>query len=119
MFGVMETIIPIFFIVVIGIILLSVYKNISEWRHNNQQPVLTVPAKIVSKRTKMSRSSHNHNGHHHHSTHSSYYATFEVESKDRMELKVNGREYGLLAEGDQGQLTFQGTRYHKFERQTD
>ena len=46
----------------------------------------------------------------------SYYATFQVESGDRMELLLNGREYGLLAEGDRGWLTFQGTRYLGFER---
>ena len=45
-----------------------------------------------------------------------YYATFQVESGDRMELRMSGREYGLLAEGDRGKLTFQGTRYRGFER---
>jgi hypothetical protein len=33
-----------------------------------------------------------------------------------MELRVDGEEYGLLVEGDQGLLTFQGTRYLGFER---
>ncbi|NMA03148.1 MAG: DUF2500 domain-containing protein, partial [Clostridiales bacterium] len=44
-----------------------------------------------------------------------YYVTFQVESGDRMEFRVSGKEYGLLAEGDVGKLTFQGTRYHEFE----
>ena len=30
---------------------------------------------------------------------------------------MTGTEYGLLAEGDRGKLTFQGTRYLGFERQ--
>ena len=34
-----------------------------------------------------------------------------------MELHVNGREYGMLDEGDFGELTFQGTRYLGFARQ--
>ena len=42
--------------------------------------------------------------------------TFQVASGDRMELLVGGREYGMLAEGDFGELTFQGTRYLGFER---
>ena len=46
----------------------------------------------------------------------SYYDTFEVESGSRMELAVSGEEYGMLAEGDRGRLTFQGTRYKGFER---
>jgi hypothetical protein len=49
-------------------------------------------------------------------TSTSYYATFEVESGDRMELSVDGRAYGLLAQGDIGSLTFQGTRYLGFQR---
>ena len=47
----------------------------------------------------------------------SYYATFQVQSGDRMEFRVKGKEYGLLREGDRGELVFQGTRYHSFTRQ--
>ena len=39
-----------------------------------------------------------------------------MESGDRMELEMAGSEYGLLVEGDNGKLTFQGTRYLGFER---
>ena len=46
-----------------------------------------------------------------------YYATFQVESGDRMEFAVDGMEYGMLAEGDMGKLSFQGTRYLSFERE--
>ena len=50
-------------------------------------------------------------------TSSWYYVTFQVESGDRMELQMTGSEYGMLAEGDRGRLTFQGTRYVSFERE--
>ena len=53
-------------------------------------------------------------GHTHTSTR--YYVTFQVESGDRMEFSVSGPEYGMLAEGDRGKLTFQGTRYLSFEQ---
>ena len=49
--------------------------------------------------------------------HTSYYATFEVESGDRLELQVSDYEYGQLAEGDRGKLTFQRKRFLKFERE--
>lgn len=52
----------------------------------------------------------------HTSTSTSYYITFEVESRDRTELYVRSDEYGLLVIGDYGKLTFQGTRYLGFER---
>ncbi len=45
-----------------------------------------------------------------------YYATFEFPSGDRREFLVSGQESGLLAEGDHGRLTYQGTRYRRFER---
>ena len=35
---------------------------------------------------------------------------------ERKEFGMSGREYGLLAEGDPGMLTFQGTRYKGFTR---
>ncbi|MFJ8460371.1 hypothetical protein ACIQ57_14720 [Lysinibacillus xylanilyticus] len=37
-------------------------------------------------------------------------------SRDRLELKMSGRDYGQLADGDISLLTFQGTRYPTFER---
>ena len=52
----------------------------------------------------------------HSSSSTYYYVTFEVESGDRLEYQVSGEEYGLLVEGDQGKLTFQGTRYKGFVR---
>ena len=45
-----------------------------------------------------------------------YFATFEVGSGERIEVKIPPREYGQFAEGDQGQLTHQGTWYRGFER---
>ena len=50
------------------------------------------------------------------SSHTTYYVTFEVESGDRIELVVPRSEYGFMVEGDQGKLTFQGTRYLSFDR---
>ena len=44
------------------------------------------------------------------------YVTFQVESGDRIEFIVTGSEYGMLAEGDRGKLSFQGTRYFSYER---
>jgi len=114
-----NTIFPIMFLLVFGIIIFNILRGVKEWHNNNQQPVLDVPAKVVSKRNHISRSSSNHNGHHHGHTRTTYYVTFEVESGDRMELHVPSKDFGLLAEGDIGKLTFQGTRFHKFERYKD
>ena len=115
-FNFMFSIFPIFFLLIFGLILFTIIRGIKEWNHNNHQPVLSVPAKVVSKRAHVSRSTHNHDNHHHHSSSTTYYVTFEVESGDRMELHIPSNEYGLIAEGDEGKLTFQGTRFHSFNR---
>lgn len=105
------------FVLVLGIFIVIAVKGIGEWHKNNQSPRLTVSASVVAKRVNLSH----HAGTDHsmpHMSHTStrYYVTFQVESGDRMELRLSGHEYGMLAEGDQGQLTFQGTRYLHFDR---
>ena len=116
MFGIMFSLV---FFLVIGVFVVGLVRGISQWNKNNHSPRLTVPATIVAKRTNVSH--HHHHNHHgtgmHHTTHSTtYYVTFQVESGDRMELQVAGNEFGILVEGDKGNLTFQGTRYLGFER---
>lgn len=106
----------IVFFLVIGMFIFVLVKNISEWSKNNNSPRLSVDAKIVDKRSHTSHHHHNHNGHMHTSSSTSYYVTFEVQSGDRMELKVPRSEFGILVEGEEGVLSFQGTRYLGFER---
>ncbi len=121
MFGLFEVIFPIFFIVifviVIGTFVASAVKGVSTWNKNNNSPRLTVHAKVVAKRNHTSVHNHRHSHHTHRTTSSTYFVTFEVESGDRMELQMDGSEFGLLVEGDEGKLTFQGTRYLGFERE--
>ena len=114
-FGLMGIVSSLIFLVVIGMFIFIAAKGISQWNKNNHSPRLTVPAIVVAKRTNVSH--HHHHNNMHHTTHSTtYYVTFQVQSGDRMELHVTGQEYGLLVEGDQGSLSFQGTRYLGFER---
>ena len=116
-FGMFNIIFTIVFILVIGTFVVMLVKGISEWNKNNHSPRLTVPATIIAKRTNVSRHRHGGaNSHHHHHTSTTYYVTFQVESGDRMEFHISGQEYGVLIEGDHGNLSFQGTRYLGFER---
>ncbi|HEY2492492.1 MAG TPA: DUF2500 domain-containing protein [Paenibacillus sp.] len=115
MFDFVGTVIPIFVVVFIGIILLSVGKGVRQWGRNNKQPILTVGSQIVSKRNEV-RHHQRSNDQMSSYTRTSYYITFEVESGDRIEFTVDGEEYGMCAEGDTGRLTFQGTRYMGFQR---
>lgn len=123
MFNVFPFMFSIIFIIIIGMFVIIAVKGIGEWNKNNNSPRLTVPATIVAKRQNVSHSHHANagdasGGHGYHtSTHTSYYVTFQVESGDRMEFSVSGSEYGVLVEGDQGQVSFQGTRYLGFNRE--
>lgn len=100
-------------IVILGIFIVAIISSVKQWKKNNDSPVLSVDAVVVAKRTNVS--------HHHHDNMSSsssttYYVTFELDSSDRIELRMKGAEYGMLIEQDRGRLTFQGTRYLGFKR---
>lgn len=117
MFILFEIMFFLVFTLVIGTFIVTFARGLSQWNKNNHSPRLTVDATIVAKRTNISRHHHhdtNHVGHT--STSTTYYVTFQVASGDRMELKVAGHEYGLLVEGDFGDLSFQGTRFLGFQR---
>lgn len=123
MFNLIEMLFPIMFILIFIIIVFTFVKGIASWFKNNNSPRLTVSARIVAKRQNTTHNNQPNAGdisgaHGFHTISStSYYVTFQVDSGDRMELSVSGSEYGVLAEGDKGQLTFQGTRYLTFDRE--
>jgi len=121
--GIMFTIVPVIvgigFVVVLGLIIYRVVQGAQQWKRNNDSPVLTVDARVVTKRTDVTHHQHMNSGNNtmdmgYSST--DYFVTFEVPSGDRMEFHVQSSEFGLLAEGDAGKLTFQGTRYLGFTR---
>ena len=109
-FSIMRIMVPVMFVLVFGIIIVTMVRGIGEWNKNNHSPKLSVPATVVAKRSDV------HRGIETMHTFTSYYVTFQVESGDRMEFEISDMEYGMLAEGDRGMLTFQGTRYLNFQR---
>lgn len=121
-FGLMEAIFPIFFLVFFGFFIYTMVTSISrgakERRRNDAAPRLTVPASVAAKRTQVGTTRHHnaatHTSHTRYNT--SYFATFQFESGDRLEFSLRPEEYGMLVEGDHGRLSFQGTRFLGFER---
>ncbi len=110
------TAVVIVFVIVIAMFVFNAVKGVAEWSNNNAQPTLIVPARIVNKRLQVTHHHHRPNDSTHHASATQYYATFELENGTRLEFQISGRESGLLAEGDAGELTHQGTRYHGFRR---
>lgn len=118
MFTIVPIIIVIIFVFVFGTMIVRSVQGAKQWKRNNESPVLTVDATIVTKRTDVHHYSQNAgtDNMHHMSTSTTYYVTFEVASGDRLEFKIRDIEYGKLVEKDLGKLTFQGSRYLGFER---
>ena len=106
----------VIFLIIVGMFVFGLISSVRQWKKNNNSPRLTVDAQLVAKRTDVT---HHHDMDNAAMSHTStwHYATFQVDSGDRMEFSITGQEYGMLAEGDRGRLTFQGTRYLNFERQ--
>lgn len=125
MFDVMDSVFPILFglvfCLVMGMFIYAIVHNVKEKRANDAAPVLTVEALVKTKRMDTYHTSPTYDGDGHRTSsgsyHTSYYATFEVESGDRLELQISDYEYGQLAEGDRGKLTFQRKRFLQFERE--
>ena len=65
-----------------------------------------VRAVVVDKREAAARNLERNTGH---------FATFEFDGGKRLELSLIGTEYGMLAKGARGRLTFQGSRYLGFD----
>ena len=121
-FALMDRLFPLMFLVVfifiISTIVGSLVSGAKRKHKNDQSPRVTADAKVVSKRMQVgqNRQSSGDNDMMRSYTYSKYFVTFEFESGDRLELLVDGSDYGLLVEGDTGKLSFQGTRYLGFQR---
>lgn len=118
------SIVPIFVMIVFGIVFVGFIATFvsafKQKRYNDNQPRINTKAKVVAKRTYVDSSSGHsdangtfHNG----STSTRYYVTFQFESGDRTEFQLDGKEYGVMVEGDVGILLFQGRRFLEFNRE--
>ena len=115
--GGFQAVFLLIFFCILGIFVVTIARGIGQWNKNNHSPRLTVDATVVAKRTDVTSHHHGAMQTGHFASATTYYVTFEVESGDRLELQVSDYEYGQLAEGDRGKLTFQRKRFLKFERE--
>jgi Protein of unknown function (DUF2500) len=94
----------------IGSAVKSKFDETEKNKKNDSLPISEKSVKITSRRTYVS-------GGGKFNAHTTYYATFEiVETKERLEFQIPSDKYGLMSENDLGELTFQGTRFHNFQR---
>ena len=81
-----------------------------KWSSNNASDLVTRPCKVVAKRSKVWGGSGDF------SANTDYFITFEFEDRSRLELQIRNEQYGLIVEGDVGEVSYQGTRFKHFER---
>lgn len=108
-FNFLSSVIPL--LVIAGFVFIAgslVWNAIS----NLGQPEQSAPARVVSKRLQV------WGGAGEHGASTSYFVTFEFAGGERKELKVPASTYGLIVEGDRGGLTYRGTWFRRFERET-
>lgn len=100
MFGLVASLVLGTFVYIIG-------KGIATAARNRSQPILSRAARVIGKRQEVWGKE---------STRTTYYLTFELTGGSREEFEVEGREFGLLAEGDVGMLHSQGSWFKGFDR---
>ena len=101
--NIMFVVVPIIILAGFGCIVFTIIKR---GKAVKTAPLLCVPARVVTKRTDVWGDR----------AYTNYYVTFEFESGDRTELSLTGEQFGMLAEGDIGRLTFKGPQFLSFER---
>ena len=110
----MFTLVPI---IVIGGFIFVIIKGIANYSRNASQPVLTEHVRVIGKRTNVSSRMNSSNSNmHNRRTSTTYYVAFETDAGQRLELRMSGREYGIIMEGDIGNLMYQGEWFKGFDR---
>lgn len=116
-YGMVDGMVTVVFVLMLGVMIYAVVQAIARKQKNDASPRLTVLARVVSRRQEVTHHARNMNdGVYHTSSTTRYFVTFQVESGDRLELQLDGSDFGMLAEGDEGRLSFQGTRFLDFQR---
>lgn len=109
MFTIVPWSIAIVAVLVFGLVGAIIFSAISETIRVSRLPIEEAPAHVVAKRQDTSGMGDS-------SVSTSYFVTFEFSGGRREELRTPPKEYGLLAEGDLGMLTYQGPKFLGFDR---
>jgi len=106
----------IFFIIIIGIMVISVVREIIKWKYNNKQPQNSFEVSIIAKRDSGMFS--RRGGRFYLNLTIEYYITFKfLHDGSKKEFCLSSIKGEKIKIGDSGILTLQGTRYIGFEKQ--
>lgn len=90
----------IFILFFFGFIAFIIIKSLRTWMTNNASPLIKVRSTAVTKRTEVWGGGGDSRAQ------TSYYVTFQLVDGNRLELQVRDQDYGLIVEGDRGELLY-------------
>lgn len=111
----MEFLVIVFIGLVLSAIPVSVFGSLSKAfsdgaAGSSERPIEAREAVVVAKRMQLMGGDH---------AATFYFVTFEFADDSRREIRVGGRVYGSVAEGDRGTLTTKGGHFISFKRISD
>lgn len=96
--------------VIIVLFIVGIIRSGQKEKARRTGPMMSSPATVIDKRIETT-------GGGDFSVTEHYYATFEFPSGERRELEVERQLYGLLADGDQGEVSLSSDWCRGFQRQ--
>jgi hypothetical protein len=97
------------------ILALMIFKIISTYVKNENSPVISTKAQLIKKR-RTTNTQTDANGIM--TTNETLILVFELDTGSEIKFFVGGRVYRSISENEWGTLTFQGTRFLKFENRS-
>lgn len=89
-----------------------IFSGVNTYLKNEKSPIVATRAQVVDRRRRTN--THNDaNGHMH--TDETFYLIFGLDTGSTLELRVRRSVYKQAPSGEWGTLTFQGTRFLRFE----
>ena len=92
---------------IFGYLFVQIIKARRKLKQCKALPMQNERARVIAKRMDVSGGKY---------TDTDYYVTFELDSGERVEFEVDGKQYGLLTEGDDGILSHQDILFDSFTR---
>ena len=105
----MEPFFKVFFVIVGIFIIYCIFRMIFRYIKNEKSPIINTKARLFDKVTE----GHGNTGAN--GTTISFYLVYELDTGSKMKFPVSGKVYKTAQNHEWGKLTFQGTRFIKFE----
>lgn len=107
-----------FIIMFASVIGISVLIVVSQWIRNHRSPRIVTQATVLDKRVQVQHIRRKKASGIGYATDKMpiYYVLFEIEGGEKLEFLVNKVEYSKVKNNQSGRLTFQGSKFIRFEK---